>query len=530
MRKINASGIESRDGTREFVAAARIALGATLANLACGLVLAVPAAAEPLQKPATNNSSPLAGSGQLQRSQGALSVQHVLLLSIDGAHALDIANYTRSNPHSALAELTGMAVTYTNASLPIGDFYPGVLSFVTGGTPNSTGVWYDEGYDRSLSPAGSDCSQVGTVFLYDEKIDFNVDLVDGGGGINPAKLPRDPKKGCRPVYPHDFVRVNTIFDLAKAAGKRTAWADKHWSCELVTGHSGKGVDDFYIREVGTGKASSDIARTTESDDFRVRAVITQIDGFNHDRSQRVGIPGIFGMTFQALAVEQKQSSGGYLDAAGTPSAAVLSTLKHVDQSIGKILSELKAQNLLSSTLIVVTAVHGDSPIDRKLSRKLDDDLIPKMIGEELLAEAVQDTEAFLWLKDQSQTARVVALLSRPENRSKAAINEIVWGEALKLQYNDPLQDGRTPDIIVKPLVGVFYAAATSTKISEHGGFYAQDVNVPLLLANPSLKAAVIKTAVPTTAVAPTILQALGLDPQGLEAVRMEKTPLLPGLF
>lgn len=472
----------------------------------------------------------LAGSGHSQRPQGAQRVQHVLLLSIDGAHALDVANYIQSNPHSALAELSGMAVTYSNASLPIGDFYPGVLSFVTGGTPNSTGVWYDEGYDRGLSPPGSDCSKVGTEFVYDETIDVNVELIDGGGGINPAKLPRDPKKGCAPVYPHDFLRVNTVFDLAKAAGMRTAWSDKHWSCELVTGRSGKGVDDFYIREVGTGKASSDIARTMQYDDFRVQAVINQIDGFDHDRAQRVAVPGIFGMTFQALAVEQKQRGAGYLDAAGTPTSAVLSTLKHTDEAIGKIMSELKSQNLLSSTLLIVTAVHGDSPIDPGLARKIDDHLIPKMIGEDLLAEAVQDTEAFLWLKDQSQTAKVVARLNRPENRSKAAINEIVWGEALKLQYNDPMKDARTPDIIVKPVVGVFYAAAKSTKIAEHGGFYSEDVNVPLVLANPALKSAVIKTPVATTSVAPTILEVLGLDPQGLEAVQMEKTPLLPGLF
>src|SRR5262249_49995824 len=162
------------------------------------------------------------------RPAGSLSVQRVLLLSIDGAHALDVAKYVESNPHSALAELSGMAVTYTNASLPIGDFFPGVLSFTTGGTPNSTGVWYDEGYDRSLSPPGSNCSKVGREFVYDEKLDLNVNVVDGGGGLNPAKLPLDPRKGCTPVYPHDFVRVNTIFDVAKAAGKRTAWSDKHW--------------------------------------------------------------------------------------------------------------------------------------------------------------------------------------------------------------------------------------------------------------------------------------------------------------
>jgi hypothetical protein len=151
------------------------------------------------------------------------------------------------------------------------------------------------------------------------------------------------------------------------------------------------------------------------------------------------------------------------------------------------------------------------------------------VGEDLLV-AVQDTEAFLWLKDRSQTARVVAVLSQPENRRKAAINEIVWGEALKLQYDDPLKDDRTPDIIVKPMVGVFYAGPKSTKIAEHGGFYTEDVNVPLLLANPGLKAGVIKLPVPTNSVAPTILQVLGLDPQSLEAVRMEKTPVLPALF
>jgi hypothetical protein len=464
-----------------------------------------------------------------QQPQG-ISVQHVLLLSIDGAHALDIANYVKSNPHSALAELSDMGVTFTNASLPIGDFYPGVLSFVTGGTPNSTGVWYDGGYDRALSAPGSDCSRIGAEFLYDEKIDIDVGLIDGGGGINPDKLPRDPKKGCAPVMPHEFLRVNTVFDLAKAAGKRTAWADKHWACEIVTGRSGKAIDDFYIREVGTGKISSNIAHTTQYDDFRVDAIVNEIDGFDHGRSQHVGTPAIFGMTFQALAVEQKKPGQGYVDGDGKPSAPVLSTLRHADQSIAKIVSELKKQNLLASTLIVITAVHGDSPIDSGSSRKIDEDLIPSLIGEKLLAAAVQDTEALLWLKDQSQTARVAALLSRRENRSKAGINEIIWGEALKLQYNDPLKDGRVPDIIVKPVVGVFYAPAGATKVSEHGGFYTQDVNVPLLLANPTLKATVIKTPVPTTSLAPTILKALGMDPQGLESVRMENVSVLPGLF
>jgi arylsulfatase A-like enzyme len=79
-------------------------------------------------------------------------------------------------------------------------------------------------------------------------------------------------------------------------------------------------------------------------------------------------------------------------------------------------------------------------------------------------------------------------------------------------------------------VGVYYASKESTKIAEHGGFYTEDVNVPLLLANPKLKPVVIKTPVQTTSVAPTIVQMLGLNPRDLDAVRLEKTPGLPGML
>jgi hypothetical protein len=452
------------------------------------------------------------------------------MLSIDGAHALDVARYVEAYPESALAQLSGMSITYTQASLPIGDFFPGMMSLMTGGTPNSTGVWYDEGYDRTLSPAGSNCSTVGSEYVFDEKIDNDVTRIDGGGGINEAKLPRDPKNGCKPVYPHQFLRVNTIFDVAKAAGMRTAWSDKHWATEIVQGRTGHGVEDLYIREEGTGAIASNIARTESVDDQRVQAIINEIDGYDHDHTHHVGTPGIFGMTFQAMAVEQKEpNGGGYLDGDGTPTPAVLNALKHTDGSLGRIFAELKKRNLLSSTLIIVTAVHGDSPFDRRLARNIDEDLLPDMIGDNVV-KAVEDTEAFLWLKDQSQAAKVAAMLMSPQNRSKAAINEVVWGEALKLQFNDPLKDPRAPDIIVKPLLGVFYANPKGTKIAEHGGFYTEDVNVPLLLVNPHFKATVIKTPVPTTEVAPTIMAVLGLDPKALQSVAVEKTPILPGLF
>ena len=93
----------------------------------------------------------------------------------------------------------------------------------------------------------------------------------------------------------------------------------------------------------------------------------------------------------------------------------------------------------------------------------------------------------------------------------------------------PVGDPRTPDIIVTPNVGVTYSGS-SKKQAEHGGFSHDDTNVMLLLSNPGLKPATVTTQVETAQVAPTILQALGLDPSALQAVRIEGTQVLPGVF
>src|SRR5206468_374578 len=82
-------------------------------------------------------------------------------------------------------------------------------------------------YDRSLSPPASDCSKIGTAVVFDSSIDKNRDAVDGGGGIDENKLPRNPNNHCAPVFPHNFIRVNTIFEVIKESGRRTAWSDKH---------------------------------------------------------------------------------------------------------------------------------------------------------------------------------------------------------------------------------------------------------------------------------------------------------------
>ena len=222
---------------------------------------------------------------------------------------------------------------------------------VAGGSPNSTGVIFENSYDRSLSPPASDCAKTGTTVIFDSSIDRNPDAIDGGGGIDAEKLPRDPKNGCKPVFPHSFIRVNNIFEVIKQAGGRTAWCDKHPAYEFLNGPSGTGVDDLYTPEVRANRVGKNVQRTEAYDDLKVQALLNQIDGKDHTGAKRVGVPAIFGMSFQAVSVAQKLEGNGYLDANGTPSPGLLDALTHTDQSISKMLAARNSSTSDSSWVI-----------------------------------------------------------------------------------------------------------------------------------------------------------------------------------
>ena len=78
---------------------------------------------------------------------GALRVAHVLLISIDGMHQVDLARFIAGNPRSHLAGLAATAIEYTNAwvnrldGTPTNpsDSFPGLLALTTGGSSPTTG-------------------------------------------------------------------------------------------------------------------------------------------------------------------------------------------------------------------------------------------------------------------------------------------------------------------------------------------------------------------------------------------------------
>jgi hypothetical protein len=535
-------------------------------------------------------------------------IKRVLLISVDGMHAVDFANCANGistanggEPYcpaiSALGK-TGINYVAASTSKP-SDSFPGLTAIITGGSPALTGVYYDVAYSRNYDapakttgngvaagPCTPNTPPTGTTTEYEEGIDIDQSKVNGGapgasltdGGIasiDPQRLVRDPSNGCNPVFPWEFVRANSIFSVIHQAGGYAAWSDKHPAYSSVASGIGPAaLDDFYAPEINSNviglpgvttptgiscatvrDPGSDLTAWTNSfqniqcyDTLKVDAILNEIDGKNHLGTKNTEVPTIFGMNFQAVSVGQKlveQSNGvagGYLDAAGTPGAALLDEFKFVDASIGAFVSELKAKGLYDTTLIVITAKHGQSPIDpsRYVSQ-----LINGTSPATLLSNAgfipfsestnnpsgigpTEDDVSLLWLKNSSETDASVKILEDNASASGIALGQIYYGPSLALNYNSPTTDPRTPDIIVTANVGVTYSGSTK-KLAEHGGFAHDDTNVILLLSHPRFEAKTVSAAVGTAQVAPTILEALGMDSRALDAVRVEGTSVLPAV-
>jgi predicted AlkP superfamily pyrophosphatase or phosphodiesterase len=515
----------------------------------------------------------------------AAEIERALLVSVDGLHALDVARFIKSHPNSAMAELARHGITYTNARTPANsDSFPGLLALVTGGSPLTHGLFYDVSYDRSyFDPTNTTCSGVGAgnTMVFDESIDLydtsNPGRFVSKNVIDPSKLPRrlNASNQCVAVYPHDAIKTNTIFEVVKARGGVTAWADKHPAYDLVNGPSGTGVDDLYTPEVtnvGGLDNTVSVVCTAENDQLKVQGVLNQIHGKKHDGSPARGVPTVFGMNFQAVSVGQKLThetpdpsclvdaattaaattlsthTGGYLDGSGTPTDVLNYGLEQTDAALASMIDALKAEGLYESTLFVVTAKHGQSPINRATLNKPGHfaDLVAALpvptdssaaAAQAAIATAnacgtgpcgfVQDDDiALIWLADQTQTPAVAAYLN--QHVKNLFIDEVLAGSELKLRFNDPQHDNRTPDVIVQPNYGVVYTGSTK-KDAEHGGFSFADTNLGLIVSNPSIRGRVVKSPVATSQVAATILQALEIDPNELESVRVEGTKVLPGL-
>ncbi len=521
-----------------------------------------------------------------EREDHPRTAGHVLLISVDGMHESDLTWYAAVHPASTLAALVRGGTHYTHAMTPIpSDSFPGLIAQVTGGNPKTTGVYYDDSFNRALLPAGTTTCKgatAGAEVAYTEGLDRDPASIDAGQGlpglpssilkmtgsprrlIDPAKLPVDPKT-CRPVYPHSYLKVNTVFDVIAAHGKRTAWSDKHPAYEILNGPSGRGVDDLFTPEInsdaigfGAGQDwTNDNAATAQYDSYKVAAVLNEIDGYDHGRSHRVGMPALLGLNFQTVSTAEKLPTsngltGGYLSGGRVPGPLLTRALDFIDASVGAITTELYVQGHGGDTTIVLSAKHAQSPTDPATLSRIPDGPIIDAINNgwramhpkaaDLVAFAVDDDIMLMWLSDRGAAANAFVrgyllghpgvgndINGNPKTLPQSGLRAVYAGPAAASYFGVSVTETRHPDIVGIVTHGVVYTGGKK-KIAEHGGTDPQDRNVPLLVVGPGVARGVtVNRAVGTTQIAPTILTLLHLNPGELKAVRAEHTRVLPGI-
>jgi hypothetical protein len=490
----------------------------------------------------------------------AAPFDHVLVISIDGMHESDLFDPAVNQYLPNITNFANSSIQYTNVhSATPSDSFPTTLAMFTGASPATTGVYYDTTYNRALYAPGSTLdSAPGTPIIWDGSINKQSNLIEGAPfghsdatSIDVNKLPLALVNGqLQPVYPHDYLQVHTVFEVAHNAGLQTAWIDKHPSYEILNGPSGTGLSDFYAPDVDakaslTGgvlvdnasgnKISKTLALSKAYDDIRLTALLNQMQGKTSSGAAAPSVPAIFGMNFIAANTSHKDTgigSGISIDSSGHEFVGLNTqdALRHVDDSFGQVLSGLQQNGLAQNTLVILTAKNGDNPKIGKAVNQPSSWLLNPLAGAGIeVAQATQDDVALIWLKDQSKTNLAASILSGVDP-SGTLIQSVLSGSTLTTAgFADPLHDNRSPDIVVALQPGV--VITDSSKRAEHGGFSEDETHIPLVLGGaiqPGLAGSFVSDELLQTQLAPTILEALGLDATGLDGAVAERTTALPG--
>ena len=488
-------------------------------------------------------------------------IRRVLVISIDGMHALDMALWIKTHPTSALGKLSAQGINYTNASTTKpSDSIPSTVGIFTGGSAAVGGMYYDDAYNRSwFAPTNLTCSGTPGAVI-DLKFAINLNP-DGTGGVDPAKMPRQLVNGvCTPVLPHNMMRLNTVFEIVRSTLGPTAYSEKRPSYEFLNGPSGTGVTDLYTPEINcqphytlpppaapTGTCANallSLIDTEAFDDLRVQSVINEIDGKDHTGTLSVGVPVLFGMNFQALNAAKKDSlGGGYADDLGTPNSALggrAGPYRCVHRPHGDGVDQPGPHpHHCHHHYRQARRVFARSQQARHRYQQRDPERAhPGWFSAHLDREANRKDGGVDLVDEPGQYAGVAAVLTTKANETALNIAQTLTGESLKLLFPDPLIDPASPDLVVVPNLGVNFEPTLNTALpavqAEHGGLNENETHVPLMVVGGStngnpITPGIIRAAVTTTQIAPTILELLNLDPNALQAVRLENVGVLAGI-
>jgi len=317
--------------------------------------------------------------------------------------------------------------------------------------------------------------------------------------------------------------VNTVFEVGRANGLVTAYADKHPAYEFLNGPSGTGLSQGYFPEIASIKSS--LSSEEAFDDLHWSALRNWTNGnWANGTKNPAGAPSLYGSNFQTITWAQQKA--GYLDANGnTPNKSLESALTEADARLGSFLNFLQSTGKLNSTLVLIGSKQGQGPINPKTLKVSNPDFGSDDTGVPV-SFFVGEDGGVLWLEKPSDAQKAKSKLLA---NSSLGISYVLAGdEVAAAGYGSPFLDPRVPDLIIGAKVGTLWNSGF--EFEDHGGFLPQDLDVPLIAYNPNLKPANITQVVSNRQVASTMLQALGLPLVQLDAYRLGDSPVLPGLF
>jgi hypothetical protein len=243
---------------------------------------------------------------------------------------------------------------------------------------------------------------------------------------------------------------------------------------------------------GTGRRPG-TARTQFYDEIKVDSIINEINGFDHSGKTAVGVPALFGMNFQSVSTAEKLPSspvggqaenGGYVRQHGewVPGPVLQDALGFVDAQVGRMVYQLNRQGLLAGTTIILSAKHGQSPIETSSLKRIGDGNIIDAANAawlahggsgRLIAFTIDDDAMYVWLANRSHDAVKFArsfLLGYSQPASAKAATDYQGGpigfssSGLDRLYNGPAffglaaSDPRVPDFIGVVQHGVVYTS------------------------------------------------------------------------
>lgn len=200
--------------------------------------------------------------------------------------------------------------------------------------------------------------------------------------------------------------------MEHANGHRTAWIDKHPAYDILNGPGapaegpGGNIDDFFAPQIDAA-LTREIPAAQLYDGLKAGAILHEI----------------------------------------------------ADRSIGRMLRELRAQGLASSTLMIVTAEHGNAPIDRTRLKIISNRtvLTPALDTRSPLDRFhIADDVLVEWLAAGHHAdvqAVIDGLLARQAAGTDLGIGRFYSGRELTALLGDPLTDPRAPDFVLSPRLG-----------------------------------------------------------------------------